>query len=73
MDELQRARVESIVELSNDLMEAIIKNAKFHGDDPHLTHIVSAALTLTIRDLDRLAPGFTELMYNMLSNERMEK
>jgi len=69
MDELQRARVESIVELSNDLMEAIIKNAKFHGDDPHLTHIVSAAITLTIRDLNRLAPGFTELMYNMLEHE----
>lgn len=70
MDELQRARVESIVELSNDLMQAIIKNAKFHGDDPHLTHIVSAAITLTIRDLDRLAPGFVELMYHMMVAEK---
>jgi len=70
MDELRQARVESIVELSNDLMQAIIKNAKFHGDDPHLTHIVSAAITLTIRDLDRLAPGFVELMYHMMVAEK---
>jgi len=69
MDELHQARIESIIELSNDIMQAIIKNAKIHGDDPNLGHIVSSAITLAIRDLNRLAPGFTELMYRMLEHE----
>jgi hypothetical protein len=69
MDEMTRARVESIVEMSSDIMEVIIDASKKHGDDPNLGHIVSSSLTLTIRDINKIAPGFTGLMRAMLENE----
>jgi hypothetical protein len=72
MDEMTRARVESIIEMSRDIMGAIIENSKKHGDDPNLGHIVSSALTLSIRDLNKIAPGFTELMRRMLEAEEDE-
>jgi hypothetical protein len=72
MDEMTRARVESVVEMSSDIIEAITKNAKVHGADPSLGHIVSSALTLTIRDLNKIAPGFTDHMKSMLEAEKDE-
>lgn len=69
MDEMTRARVESIVEMTADIMDAIIKISKKHGDDPNLGHIVSASLTMAIRDINKIAPGFTGLMRAMLENE----
>jgi len=69
MDDMTRARVESIVEMTEEIKEAIIKASKKHGDDPNLGHIVSASLTMAIRDINKIAPGFTKLMYHMLENE----
>lgn len=69
MDEMTRARVESIIEMTEEIKEAIIKASKKHGDDPNLGHIVSSSLTLAIRDINKIAPGFTGLMRAMLENE----
>lgn len=73
MDELNRARLESIVELSNDMLACIIDLAKTHGNDPMLTQIISSAITLTIRDLNKIAPGFTNHMKDMLEGEKDDK
>lgn len=73
MDELTRARIETIVTMSDDILMAILKNGEVHGlNDPNMAHIVSSALTMVIRDIDRLGPGFTKLMIKMLQAEKDE-
>ena len=70
MDELSRTRVETIVEMSDEILRVILKNCEVHGlNDPHISHIVSAALTMVIRDIDRVGPGFKQLMVCMLDGE----
>lgn len=70
MDELLHTRLETIVAMSNAINEAIVKSGETHGvNDPHMGHIVSSAITLSIRDLNRLSPGFAELMKHMLEAE----
>ena len=69
MDELMQARAESIVELSNDIVDAVLKIAKTHGDDPHLPHIIVSGFTLAAKDLDRAAPGFITFLSGMLKEE----
>lgn len=66
MDELQRARLESIIELSNDMLACIIDQAKTHGDDPYLAQIIGSAMVLTIRDINKISPGFDNFMYRMM-------
>jgi len=69
MDELQRMRAESIVELSEDITEVIVDMANKHGNDPELGPIIGAALTMSIRDIDKIAPGFIIFMLSMLEDE----
>jgi hypothetical protein len=69
MDDLMQARAESIVELANDIVDAVLKTAKTHGEDPHLSHIIVSGFTLAAQDLDRVAPGFTEFLVGMLKED----
>ena len=69
MDELHQLRVESIMELSEDITEVIVDMANKHGNDPELGPIIGAALTMTIRDINKIAPGFIVFMVSMLEDE----
>lgn len=69
MDDLMHARAQSIVELANDIVDAVLKTAKTHGEDPHLSHIIVSGFTLAAQDLDRVAPGFTEFLVGMLKED----
>ena len=69
MDELMHARAESIVELAKDIVDAVLKTAKTHGEDPHLSHIIVSGFTLAAKDLDRAAPGFIAFLSGMLKEE----
>jgi len=64
-----QARAESIVELANDIVDAVLKTSKTHGEDPHLSHIIVSGFTLAAQDLDRVAPGFTEFLVGMLKED----
>ena len=70
MDELEFTRAETIIEISDKTKEIIVDTIKRHGDnDPHMPQLIAAALTLIIRDINKLAPGFTGLMGKMLEEE----
>ena len=66
MNEIQQARVDTIVELSNALLRTTADSIKLHGDDPELDSVLTSAYTLTIRQLNNIAPGFREFMIHML-------
>lgn len=69
MNEIDMARAETIIELSNALLTAIRTVLKVHGDDPQLASVLAASLTMTIREVDHNAPGFIKHMYKMLEHE----
>lgn len=69
MDELMQARVNTIVEMSDSLIEQSVKAIEIHGgNDPHNFHILASAYTMTINRIDRISPGFKEFMYRMLQD-----
>jgi hypothetical protein len=70
MNEMNMIRAETIVELSRSMMETIRSELKKHGDDPHLAAVLAAAYTMSIHEVDILAPGFTKLMSDMLKAEK---
>lgn len=69
MNELDMARVETVMELNNEFVTAIKKIVKSHGDDPRLAHIIASAYTMSINQIDSLSPGFNKFMIAMLTNE----
>ena len=69
MNELDMARAETIVELSRSLLETIKSNLKVHGNDPRLSSVLAASLTITIKEIDNMAPGFCKHMYMMLEQD----
>lgn len=69
MDELTQSRVDTIVEMSDALIEQTVKAIEVHGEnDPHNFHILASAYTMTINRIDRVNPGFKEFMYKMLED-----
>lgn len=68
MDEITKARVESIVELSDALINETLKCTDRHGfNDPYLAHITLSAYTMAINRIDSVAPGFRDHMVQMLT------
>ena len=69
MNELDTARLETTVELANDIIMLIKKSLLIHGDDPKLEIILACALSLVIRRFNEIDPGFTNFMIEMLEQE----
>ena len=70
MDEITKARVETIVELSDAIIADTLKTVKRHGDnDPHMGHIALSAYTMAINRIDSVSPGFKNLMIKMLTEK----
>ena len=69
MDELLQTRLQTINDLNRALNEQTAELCMIHGDnDPHMVHIVASAFTMSIKDIDGLAPGFKNLMRKMLED-----
>ena len=69
MDELLNSRLETIVELSDLMIEQTIKSMEIHGiNDPYGIHILASSYTMTINRLDKVVPGFRDFMYKMIES-----
>jgi hypothetical protein len=66
MNELDRARLDTILEINDGFMDYIMKITKTHGEDPELVAILASAFTLSINQIDKIAPGFVKYMVQML-------
>lgn len=66
MDELFQARIDTVTELSEEYLNATARILKIHGSDPLQAQIVTAALTRVILTLDKITPGFSEVMIEMI-------
>jgi hypothetical protein len=69
MDELTQARVNTIVDISDALIEQTVNLIEIHGkNDPHNFHILASAYTMTINRIDKISPGFKQFMHQMLKD-----
>lgn len=66
MDELFQARIDTVTELSEEYLNATARILKIHGSDLLQAQIVTAALTRVILTLDKITPGFSEVMIEMI-------
>jgi hypothetical protein len=74
MDEVVKARVESVVELSDSIIKEIIKTTHIHGfNDPYLSHVVVAAVAMSIGRVDSVAPGFRKAILKMLEHDEQSE
>lgn len=69
MNELERSRVDAILEINEGIIVHINNIFKMHGEDPELSSILSAAFALSINQIDKISPGFTNFMIQLLSVE----
>ena len=70
MSELNMARIEAVMEMRREILLAMHKVVKVHGEnDPELDSIMATALTMVIQSLEYLNPHFVEFMINMLEKE----
>lgn len=69
MDYMTRARVETIVELSDSLLKEALDAIERHGEsDPHVEAILLSAFSMAIKELNKADPTFSSKMIKMLSN-----
>ena len=66
-DELNTMRAQTIVDMSNSVLASCMDHIKAHGyNDPQSTHIIAAALSMTIERIDKVVDGFRDHMAAML-------
>lgn len=53
----EQTRAEAIVSINKGILKTILDELKVHGDDPHAQPMIVAALSMSIRDLDKALPG----------------
>lgn len=58
-DEMDQARVDAVVEISNALISTITKELKAHGPDPRNSDIIAASMALTIHKLALIDPAIS--------------
>lgn len=70
MNELEYARIETIIEMHKELLKATHKIGMNHGEnDPEIDAIIAASYTAAIKSLQKVYPGFIEFMILMLEKE----
>jgi len=74
MDEIVKARVESVVELSDSIIKEVVKTTNLHGfSDPYLSHVIVAAIAMSIGRIDSVAPGFRKSILKMLEHDEQSE
>lgn len=64
---MEDARCEAISDVARAMLRAAGAELSRHGDDPLGREILTAAVTMLIKDIDRaLIPGFRKAMAGML-------
>lgn len=70
MDDLTKTRIDTIVQMSDAIIQQTIKEIEIHGmNDPHSIHILASAYTMSINRINSVCPGFKEFMRMMLKDE----
>ena len=59
-------RGDSIVEMNKGMLKSILDTSKVHGHDPQIQSMITAALYMTISDLDKAFPGTKLVLQEML-------
>ena len=66
MNEMQQARIDTILELEQALVKAVVDIMKIHGNDPTAVAIILAAYAGSIKRIDTFIPSFSNSMIEML-------
>ena len=69
----EEVRADSIVEMNKGMLKAILDTWTVHGKDPCMQHMINAALTMTINDLEKVIPGTRLIIHGMLTREITKK
>jgi len=70
VNELELARVETVIEMKNEILKAIHKVGMNHGEnDPEMDSIIASAYTMSITSINKIYPEFVEFMIQMLELE----
>jgi len=65
----EQTRAELIVAIHKGFLKVILEEFKVHGDDPQALSIIVAALSMSIRDLDKALPGTKVCLMEMLKGK----
>jgi hypothetical protein len=65
-----QVRADSIIEMNKGMLKVILDTFKIHGLDPQAQSMITAALVMTINDMDKAFPGTKLIMQEMLKNEK---
>ena len=66
MNEMQQARIDTILELEQALVKSVVDIMKIHGNDPTAVSIILAAYAGSIKKIDTCIPSFSNSMIEML-------
>ena len=66
MNEMQQVRIDTILELEQALVKAVVDTMKIHGNDPTAVAIILAAYIGSIKRIDTVIPIFYDSMIEML-------
>ena len=70
VNELELTRVETVVELKNEILKTIHRVGMAHGEnDPEIDSIIASAYTMSILSIAKIYPDFVEFMIQMLELE----
>lgn len=64
-----QTRAEAIVSINKGILKTILDELTTHGADPHNNAMIVAALTMTIKDLDKAFPGTKMWLMEMLKGK----
>lgn len=64
-----QVRADSIVEMNKGMLKVILDTFKIHGLDPQAQSMITAALYMTINDLDKAFPGTKLVVKEMLNSD----
>jgi hypothetical protein len=65
-----QVRADSIVEMNRGMLKVVLDTCKIHGLDPQTQSMITAALYMTILNLDKVFPGTKLVVNEMLKNEK---
>ena len=64
MDDLHKTRIDTIIEMSDAIIQQTIQKIQIHGiNDPQSTHLLAAAYAMSINRIDSVSPGFKKFMH----------
>ena len=65
----EQTRAEAIVSINKGILKTILDELKVHGNDPHAQPMIVAAMSMSIRDLDKAFPGTKICLMEMLKGK----